>query len=69
MGADNSRIFSPSEDEDAFYGRSYRRMGSGRKEATSTTIDMGFAIHASKASGGNGLLSDGEFSMLGAMVS
>ena len=48
MGGDNSRLFSPSEDED-FYSHSYRRMSTERKEATSTTIDVGFAIRATKA--------------------
>lgn len=57
MGADNSRIFSPSEDDDAIYTH-YRRMGAERKEATSTTIDIGFAIRASTPSEGGRLLKD-----------
>ena len=56
MGGDNSRLFSPSEDED-FYSHGYRRMNSERKEATSTTIDVGFSIRAPKAgSSGSGQL-------------
>lgn len=54
MGADNSRIFSPSEEEDAIYSH-YRRMGVERKEATSTTIDIGFAIRASTPNEGGRL--------------
>ena len=63
MGADNSRLFSPSE-EDEFYPHGYRKTGSERKEATTTTIDVGFAIRASRAS----LVSSGESSMLQRMV-
>lgn len=63
MGADNSRLFSPSE-EDEFYPHGHRKMGSERKEATTTTIDVGFAIRASRAS----LVSSGESSMLQRMV-
>ena len=72
MGADNSRLFSPSEEED-FPVHGYRRMRSERREATSTTIDIGFAIRARSCKAGvvgTGLVSSGgEPSMLQRMVS
>ena len=74
MGADTSRIYSPSEDEDGFYSRSFRRgLVGGRKETTTTTIDVGFAIRARKTSaGGNGVVKNvlsGEINILRRMVS
>ena len=58
MGADNSRMFSPTEDED-LYSHSYRRTYSVRRKATTTTIDVGFAIRASSPKAPeSGLLKD-----------
>ena len=72
MGADSSRLFSPTEDED-LHSHSYRRTNSERREATSTTIDIGFAIRARRASDGGSTplksVSDGELGMLQRMVS
>ena len=45
MGADSSRLFSPTEDEDPFYSRS-ARFFSERIETTSTTVDIGFPTRA-----------------------
>lgn len=72
MGADNSRLFSPSE-EDHFPVHGYKRMRSERREATSTIIDVGFAIRARSCKAGmvgTGLVSSGgEPGMLQRMVS
>ena len=45
MGADTSRLFSPTEDEDPFYSHS-ARFFSERTETTSTTVDIGFPTRA-----------------------
>ena len=72
MGADSSRLFSPSEEEDFYSSHSYRRMSSERREATSTTIDIGFAIRAGSCRAevaGTGLVScRGEHGVLQRMV-
>ena len=67
MGADNSRLLSHTEEEDV-YSHTCRRSGSERREATSTTIDIGFAIRARKPSPRRSL-SDGELGVLKRMVS
>ena len=63
MGADNSRIYSPSEDEEWWYNRSNYLLSSEGKEPTTTTIDIGFAIRA------NGVPKNGDLSVLRRMVS
>ena len=72
MGADNSRLFSPSEEDD-FPIHGYRRVRSERREATSTVIDVGFAIRARSCKAGvveTGLVSSsGEPGVLQRMVS
>lgn len=63
MGADNSRIYSPSEDEEWWYNRSNHLLSGEGKEPTTTTIDIGFAIRA------NGVAKNGDLSVLRGMVS
>ena len=60
MGADGSRLFSPSEEEEGIF--SYRGLTEfiEQKEPTTTTIDIGFAIRS------NGVPKKGNF-RLGAL--
>ena len=68
MGADNSRLFSPSEEDDFYGGHGYKRMSSERREATSTTIDIGFAIRARSCKALDGSCSGEQHGVLQRMV-